>query len=126
MSASTHPRPGLTSPLILIGDGEVLLFQTMEEVALAIEPVDALEVEWKLFDANGQVLTVEGVDVHRTRFTVGGGRTVVSVAEPQRESRDVLASELREHLGRVFGVSDEAADLRSLVDQAKARIGHES
>lgn len=123
VSGSHPPSAGFTSPLILIGDGEVLLFQTMQEVALAIEPVDALEAEFKLFDAHGLVLTVEGVDVHRTRFTVSGGRTVVSIAEPQRERPDVLASELREHLTRVFGVSEKGAELRSLVDQAKARIG---
>ena len=95
----------------------------MEEVVLAVEPVDALEMKFKLFDAHGLVLMVEGVDVHRTRFTVSGGRTVVSVAEPPRESPEVLASELREHLARVFGVSGGGADLRSLVDEATARIG---
>ena len=99
--------------MILIGAGELLLFQTMEEVALAIEPVDALEEEFELFDAHGLVLTVEGVDVHRTRFTVGGGRTVVSIAEPQRESREVLAARLREYLVGVFGVSEDGADLIS-------------
>lgn len=123
MPVSHPPRSGFSSPLILIGDGELLLFRTMEEVALAIEPVDALEGEFELFDAHGLVLTVEGVDVHRTRFTAGGGRTVVSIAEPQRERREVLAAKLQEYLGRVFGFSEDGADLRTLIDEAKARIG---
>ena len=107
----------------LICDGEVELFQRPEDVVCALEPIDALDGDYRLFDATGLVLNVTATGVHRTRWTVSGGLTLVTVPDPSLAQPEVLAGELRAYLVRAFGLADSVTELPSLIELAQAHIG---
>jgi hypothetical protein len=104
-----------TAPIFNFTDDDLITFSSIEAMKTWIEPWDVQDAD-RCFDAEGRRITLRGVGVRRTRWTVGGGETVF---DPQHSGELATAefdSRLREYLVRVgsarFGLTE--SDVESL------------
>jgi hypothetical protein len=108
---------GLVPPLIVVGPGDVGMFDTLDELLRCVEPVNATDGDLVGFDARGRVIQIGG--------TVEQGRVFKSVTATARvteeETPEVLAGHLRREIGRLAGVvPSPAASLAELVVQYRS------
>lgn len=112
-----------TAPIFHFSD-DLISFSSIEAMTRFIELWDVADTD-RAFDAEGRRVTLRGIGVRRTRFTVGGGETVFDAEHSGQQATAEFAELLREHVRRSgparFGLNaDEvnALPLERLVETA--------
>lgn len=112
-----QPRP----PIFVSDKGDLTVHRSVESALRYVEPWDVSE-SLVAFDADGHRLRIRAEGVKRTRFSVGGGETVLDEAQSGQPDAAGLKALLRDYITRVgaeeLGVDSEwmaAADLPDLV-----------
>jgi len=114
-------------PIFVADRGDLDVFRSVEDMLAYVEPWDVSE-SLQVFDAHGQRLALKAEGVKRTRFTVGGGRTLLDRGTPEEHVPEVLAAILRDYVRQVgtshFGWDDEDLRTASLEDLVSAVAEH--
>lgn len=97
---------GLTAPFLANDQGDVSIYESLEDMAAQFEPIDALDGAHEFFDARGTVLDPVPTDER--------WRPVASIGEPQPER---LARILRSYFDRL---PQELGDFSNSARRAKS------
>jgi len=102
----------ITPPVFVCGDGDVSVFMSIKDALAFVEPWDVDE-DLEVFDSRGTRLVFRAEGVDRTRFTVGGGETLLDKDSSGESGPGALATFLRDFLQAV-GVEQVGWDDRRL------------
>lgn len=107
----------MDKPIILCENGDVMLFNTVQDMLNYIEPVDVRDDIYEAFDANGRILKLLVND-----YTSESLR--ISVEATGRTSPDSLKKELVKFAKSVDESFDVSGDsLEAILEKFEARFG---
>ena len=116
---------GLRTPLVLVGDGQVELYRDVASVEREVEFADAHR--YRLYDASGKVLSLEGERERAQGFLFGTllkvQRVVVQAQAEPRSEPDILREALVDWLQRTKGYLEPGLDLQQLLQLVADRDG---
>lgn len=103
----------MTPPLFVDENGDLAVFDSIQDACRYLEPVDVLAGVYRAFDASGTPLALS------VRPGEGGRREVVMVLTAGPPSEQALLNLLRARLDAI-GVSASGKSLAALVESARA------
>lgn len=109
----------VTPPIFVADRGDLDVFPSVGEALAYVEPWDVTDT-LQAFDAVGRRLKIAAEGVKRTRWSVGGGTTLLDERNSGDLAPDVLAAILRDYIDKVgparLGWDRERLDAASLGD----------